>query len=269
MLHHFHSRRGYSMIGVLITMAIIVVLMAISMTALNDAITGSGNTKSGTAHSMEDKINLSQLYQTFAFSALENNGSLLVPSDLLGGRDHSVNTTANIYSAFIMQNRIGPRMLISANEQSPLVWPDEDYDFTAYRPTDGQFWDPSFSADLQDDSNVSFAHLPIFGKRADKWRRASMNATFPYFGNRGPKDGIDDPNSYTYGRDGSWAAHAVFGDGHVEFLQTFTPGHVTFMRGNSPVADNLYAFDDGEDGGDAILTFTKMVNQREIEVQHD
>ncbi len=262
-------RRAYSLIGILVSMAIIVVLMAISLTALNDAITGGGATKGGTVRSMEDKIILSQIYQTFAFAAQENGGSLLVPSDVSGRHDVSENTTANIYSAFIMQNRIAPKMLISANEQSPLIWPDDDYDFTQYAPAMGRFWDPNFSADLSKDANVSFAHLPIFGKRANQWRRASFNATQPFFGNRGPKDGVDDPNSYTYGRDGSWAAHVVFGDGHVEFIETFTPGNVTFLRGNVPTADNLYAFDDGKDGGDAILTYTKSISQRDIEVQHD
>ena len=263
------DRRGYSLIGILITMAIIVILMALSMTVLNDAISGSGSTKGGTVHSMEDKINLSQLYQTFLYGSQEIGSSLLVPSELAGRGDQSLNTTANIYSAFVIQNRIRPDMLISANEQSPMVWPDDDYDFTMYNPAAGQFWDPSFKADLKDESNVSFAHLPLFGMREDKWRRPSLNATFPYFGNRGPKDGVDDPNSYTYGRDGSWAAHVVFGDGHVEFLQTFTPGNVTFLRSGVPTPDNIYAFDDGERGTDAILTFTKAISQRGIEIQHD
>lgn len=250
-------------------MAIIVVLMAISLTAMNDAISGGGNTRGGTVHSMEDKINLSQLCQTFLFAAQENNGSLLVPSDFQGGRDPTVNTTANIYSAFIMQNRIPPTMLISANEQSPLIWPDDDYDYTKYNAAAGQFWDPGFSADLSYDSNVSFAHMPLFGKRSDAWRKPSFDTRTPLFGNRGPKDGIDDPNSYTYGKDGTWAGHIVFGDGHVEFTTTFTPPNVTISRGHEQYADNIFAFDEGEMGGDAILTFTKMIDRRSIEVQHD
>lgn len=266
---HTRAPRGYSLIGILITMAIIVVLYAISMQALDKAISGEGNTESGTAYSMVDKITLQQIYQSLLMETQSRNGALPTPSVIAGNADTGLNTTANLYSAMIAENYVTPKMLISANEQSPYIWPDDDYDYTSYAPARGTFWDPNFSADLSDDANVSFAHEPIFGKRRDQWNRPSFNSTFPMFGNRGPKGGIEDPSSYTYGKDGTWAGHAVFGDGHVEFFETFTPGSVAYYRNGTPQPDNIFAFDDGESGSDAILTFTEFIHGSEIRIQHD
>jgi len=260
---------GYSLLGILITMALIVVLFAISMTAFDKAITGAGNTESGTVASFEDKLNLTQIYQSLLFSAQERGGEMPRPSKIVGNLDSSLDTTANLYSSMIAQNLVKPASLISGNERNPYVWADENYDYTTYAPALNSFWDASFKADLREDSNVSFAHQPMFGKRLEHWRKPSFSATVPMFGNRGPKDGLDDPSSYTYSKDGSWAGHAVFGDGHVEFWESFTPGSVMFHRNGVPSPDNVFAFDDGPAGGDAILTFTKMIRRNDIEIQHD
>ena len=121
-------------------------------------------------------------------------------------------------------------------------------------------WDSAFVADLHNGSNVSYAHMPLFDERLRRYW--TNDARFPVFGNRGPKDGIENPKSWTYGRNGRWAGHIVFGDGSIDFIQTFTPGRVSFIRDGVSVPDNIFKIEDGPRGIDAILGFTKtMTNE--------
>jgi hypothetical protein len=261
--------RAFSLIGMLITMACIIVLASLLMSSLNQATTGGGSVKGGTVRSFQDKLNLSQIGQVLFVAANDSNGRLPEPAFVIGARDGSPNTTANLFSLLVAQHSIAPKMLMSGNEYSPNVR-EADYDFTAYNPHSRAYWDPNFKADLKRESNTSFAHLPLFGQRFEKhWRRASYSSTFPLMGNRGPYDGRHDPQSYTYGRDGSWAGHLVFGDGHVAFVDSFTPQGVIFEQRGQVYSDNIFAIEDGESGADAIITFTLEMTPRGPVIQHD
>jgi hypothetical protein len=250
--------RGYSLVGLLITMAMIAVLWSILATSMNKAVTGEGSTKEGTVNTVKDQIQLSAIHQAFYIQAMDNQGAFLIPSEMGQGGPKSLDTTANLYSAMIGSQYLLPASLISPNEFSNWVELDTDYDFTSIQPTSGQFWDPRFEADLGDISNVSYAHLPLYGRRFERnWNSMSR---FPVLGNRGPKDGVQNPASYTYGRDQqTWAGHVVFGDGSTQFLQTFTPGNVTFVKDGVTQLDNIFKIEDGADGLDAILGFTKTM----------
>lgn len=253
------STRGFSLIGLLITMVCIVVLMYLLMSSMNTAVTGAGNTLPGTVHSVKDELHLASLFRSIMANARDNGGSYLVPSEVDRSRDASRNTTASLYSAMIAQNYIRPEDLISANERSGYVQECFNYNFQAYQPAQNKFWDPNFKADLQRGSNVSFAHMPLIGDRfRQNWSEPRMDSGFALVGNRGPKDGINNPQSLTYGRDGTWAGHIVFGDGHVEFINTFSP------RG-----DNLFAMEKGPQGGDAILAFTPEISSSTVTLQFD
>jgi len=269
------GQRGYGLIGLLITMAIIVVLFALMMSSLNRAVTGEGSAKEGTVRSIEDQAQLVAIHQAFAIQALgdprNRGGRFLVPSVISRTDDRSLDTTADLYSAMIAMNFLRPETLISPNDYSAWVEADTDYDFQAYQPAEGRFWDADFKADLKDVSNVSYAHMPLFGERFEKhWSGESRNLVL---GNRGPKDGIDDPTSYTYGRNRQWAGHIVFGDGSIDFITTFTPGSVQVMpRGagtTEGAQDNIFRFDDGVDGVDAILGFTKTMTEDGPELMWD
>ncbi len=262
-------RRGYGMIGLLITLVCMVVLFVIGMNAVNTAVTGQGSAKINTVRSFEDKLQLSALYQSMLVGALENKDRYLVPSELSGSDDPAQNTTANLFSAMIARHYTGPEQLISGNEYNPYVWPDEDYDITAYNPAGGTFWDPRFVADLEDESNVSYAHVPLYGERVRREWRANLRSDFPLLGNRGPKDGIEDPDSWTYGRDRTWAGHLVFGDGHVQFVNTFTPAGVFYEQDGRQYNDNIFAMEEGPNGRDAILSFTRKVSTNGPVLQYD
>ena len=260
---------GYSIIGLRVTMVCMLVLAVIMMNALNKSMTGAGSALPGTVASFEDKQYLVILYQSMATGASFNDGRFLVPSELSGRRDPTENTTADLFSAMIAQQYTVPGQLISGNEYSPNVWPDEDYDYTAYNPTAGTHWDRSFVADLDVESNNSFAHVPLYGQRLRHTWRFTADSRQPLLGNRGPKGGVDDPNSYTYGRDERWAGHLVFGDGHVEFIETFTPSGLFYEAGGERRPDNIFAMEEGPDGRDVILTFTRAMTEEGPIIQHD
>lgn len=269
----YHSSRsagrGFSIVGMLVTLACILVLSVIMMTSLNKAVTGEGSQHDGTVHSFEDKMYLKALFDSMNVDANDNKGSYTVPSDLTGMNDKSQNTTANLFSAMLMKNFTNPHQLISGNEYSGYVDEYTDYNYEAYSPQNRVFWDPNFKADLQKMSNTSFAHVPLFGDRFKHHWNSSMSSTFPVLGNRGPKDGVENPQSLSYGRNGVWGGHVVFGDGHILFVKDFTPPGCVLEREGKMYADNIFKMDDGPNGGDAILSFTKKMNSNGPELQHD
>ena len=250
-------RRGFSLIGMLITFACIVILFAILMQSMNTRITGNGSTKQGTVRSMQEEMQLNALFQSMFADANRFRGRLIMPSLLGNGLSKSKNTTANLFSAMVIENYTNPEQLISPNEHSGYVRAYLDYNYQAYRPNEGIFWDPNFKADLEDLSHVSYAHMPLYGKRMDRNWKSNAQSSFPLIGNRGPKNGVEDPTSMTYGRNEKWAGHIVFGDGHVEFTKSFTSNKLTVNVRGQQQPDNVFAMEEGARGGDAIIAFTK------------
>jgi len=262
-------RRGHGLIGLLITMACIVVLMAIGLASLNRAVTGEGNTRSGTVHSVQDQIVLAEMHRAMWLFGQESGGWYLVPSNFHPEADRSTNTTANFYSAMIARNFFAAEQLVSANEHSPYVEPMTDYDHDAYQPRFGQFWDPRFSADLDDVSNVSFAHLPLFGERCERNWGLDGEPSMPIVGARGPKDGQPDPSSFTHGDDGTWAGYVVTNGGSIHLLERSELPDRSVSTADGRVPDNPYAAEDGPAGADALLGFTKAMTEGGPELQWD
>lgn len=266
-------RRAFSLIGLLVTLVCVVVLFAIGMNAMNKAVTGGGSPKGGTVRSTQDMMNLQAIHMGLFVEAGDHNGLFITPSIIAasggGGLDqrrlraadmaeyHPLDTSASMWSALIQTNAIAPKQLISGNEYSGYVDEYYSYDHHAYDPIAGIYWDSGFKADLKKLSHTSFAHVPLHGKRSEKNWNTSGSAMFPIFGNRGPKDGIDNPSSMSYGRDGLWGGHLVFGDGHVAFVDTFTPPNLQVSGSDGMRPDNIFAVEDGSAGADAIVSFTQ------------
>lgn len=257
------------MIGMLITMVCIVVLFAILMNSLNKAVTGQKTQQIGTVRSFEDKLYLTAIYQSMLANASENKGKYITPTGVAQRNDVALNITANLFSAMVMANYTVPKQLISGNEYSGYVREKTDYDYTAYDPVAGVHWDTTFEADLKRSSHVSFGHLPLCGKRFEKKWLSTMDTLFPLVGNRGPKDGVNSPDSWACGRDGVWRGHIVYGDGHIDFVDSPTPNGLTFMEEGHRVQDNIFAMEDGANGEDAIISFTESMSKDGPKLQFD
>lgn len=225
---------------------------------------------------MQDGAQLKEIYQAWIVFADDNKGRYLVPGlidrrpdpilgdmDGTGPEDYSLNTTANLYSAMIAQDYFNLNYLISIFERNPAVVQDKDYDYNAYDPPNDVYWDPTFVADLETGSNVSYAHMPLVGNRMVLQWRNTGDANVAVLGNRGPADGVASADSYSCGKNGSWLGSLVFNDNHLETLSA-TAG---LKIGGGP--DNLFNFDSALEGLDQVLAFTKEVKDIQSVLQHD
>lgn len=266
-MHH----RGYTIIALLVTMACIVVLASFLLGGLNTAVTGAGNTLPGSVASVKDQLNLQEIFKAMLVSSDLTGSSrgsasgLPLPSAVEGKARRAADTSASMWSLAVMRNGIAPSMLISSNERNPNVEVDDDYDFEVYDPSGGVFWDPEFTANLQSGSNASFAHMPLWGDRLERhWSKVSLDGDFPLLGTRGPINGDPNAASYTMGRQGKWAGHVCFGDGHVVWTE-----QMTIAGGPGKPPDNLFKWEEGAAGGDAVLAFTRVVGERGPTLEYD
>ena len=271
-------RRGVSVIETLVTVSCGAALLALVLAAAPPQDDGPRPH----ARSVKDGLQLRQIHASLVAFGREYDMGFPRPGliDRLptgvggvvrdipgrGAEDVTQNTTANLYAALIMQNYCSPALCISTVERNPNVKGCTEYDYARYDPVGDVYWDPAFKADLKVLSHTSYAHLVIHGRRADRQWRVTSETTFPVLCNRGPRDGKVDPDSFTCGPHGHWAGFVVYNDNHVVMESATTPSGLVF-DGKKP--DNLFAFDDGIDGGDAILTFTKAMTADGPEVQFD
>jgi prepilin-type processing-associated H-X9-DG protein len=255
---------GFSLIGLLAAIVIIVILIAIAVPSLQNAVgpTGSGGgVQENQISTHSDRMNLDSIYKSMIMMEMEFGGHLPAPSLIAGSRDKSQDTTANFYSMLVARAGVPPSILISENEQSFNVNPDEDYNITSYNPSSGTYWDPSFKADLLSESNVSFAHMPLLGDRFDQGWIKGGPSMMPVIGNRGPKDGVGAGDSIFVGV--AWAGNVVYADGHIDF--TYACAVPTLYGGS----DNLFSVESGAHGLDAILSFTSAISEQGFELQFD
>lgn len=274
------SRRGLTIVESLLAIACTGLLLTICSVAL----AGDGHGARTKERSQKDATQLREIHQSLLIFSREFDEIFPRPGlinrlpDPKSGRDVpgrgpediTANTTANFYSALIMHNYMGPKLSISPVERNPNVKPDDDYDWERYNPMDDVYWDASFDADLQAEANASYAHLVIFGQRAKEQWCENLNPHFVMLSNRGPLSGEPDGESYTSGPHGHWAGHVVYNDNHTELIDTFTPRRQQLrVRDGLQTKDNIFRMEDGPEGGDAILSFTRSINADGPVLQHD
>ena len=61
----------------------------------------------------------------------------------------------------------------------------------------------------------------------------------------------------------------VFGDGHIEFIETATPGSVFLEKNGVRSPDNIFMMETGGSGGDAVISFTKSMGKDGPVLQFD
>lgn len=206
------------------------------MASVDNAVTGGkGNSVQESVWGMQDQIQLQLIGQGLTIHAMTNGEDFLTPSTLSGSRGISENTSANFWSALVSQNLVASKQLVSPTDRG---WVEE----APYSSSRGLF-DPNFSADLEETSNVSYAHMPLYGERLKK-RWNPRAGRFSIIGNRGPQDGVEHSDSFTLDDDGIWRGWVLCADTSIEWTV-----------GTSVGGDNIF-LSDGDSSNDAMLGFT-------------
>jgi hypothetical protein len=274
---HAQVRRGLTRTE-LIVVAVCVTALGVLLLITSEY---SHRSRRAKARLLKNSTQIDQIYKSFVMASNDLNGRFPRPGEFdrlpvsgvntpgRGAENATRNTTANLYSAMIMLNWFTPRICISPVERNPNVKEAVTaYDYNVYAPAKGTWWDPNFKADLAAESNVSYAHMPLYGERLKHWANAA-GEDFPVIGDRGPRDGKPDPKSYTCRSDGSWSGWITPFRGARNRLTSMVPAGLFFGDGDNRKPDNLFAFDDGIDGADVILTFTKEMTGKGPVIQHD
>jgi prepilin-type N-terminal cleavage/methylation domain-containing protein len=265
---HSASRRlGFTLVELLVVMAIIALLLAILLPALARS--------KQLARQVQDASQLRQVHTSFLVWSRALKGRFPTPGliDRVGGvpgqgdEDVSKNTHAALYSASIAQNYFAPRMCVSTAESSANVAVHSTYNWNLYNVSNGVYWDPAFKSDLIQVSHLSYATLHLDGPRkATQWKE-TIDSQFAVVGNRGVKDGTYEDAVYNasktlliHGGRRSWEGNIVYNDNHVDFETSFTPESLRKLGPNLDVADNLFRDDPQGAGRDVWLTMIRGVN---------
>jgi len=245
---HRKQQRGFCLFGILLSLACVVVMMTIYMSSLDKAVTGGkGKSAQGSVWGMQDQIQLQLLGQALTIDAMSNkNNQFLTPSVLSRSNDVYDNNSANFWSALLVQNLAKAEQLISPGDRGWVEKAQIDY-----RADD---WDPSFSVDLSEIANVSYAHMPLFGERLKK-RWNTQAGRFPIMGNRGPVDGDEFADSITVDDDGVWRGWVLHSDNSITWVEGTSV--VSKWRRQDVVAkDNVFLIEEEDSSDDAILGYT-------------
>ncbi len=259
-----NRKRGFTLIELLVVMAIIAILLGLLLPAVQRARQN--------AKLLKDATQIEQIHQSWVIWSREFNGVFPVPG-LIHRSDDPVlgpvpgrgpefvpwNTTARLFSACIAQNYFSPELCVGPTEPSSRVAVMDDYNYETYDPThtpNPSYWDSSFSSRLGNESNTSYAHLPLAGRRRVREWRDTMNSQFAMIGNRGPEFG-QLGNVYEEsitleihpGRK-QWIGNICYNDNHVESHNTFYPEGVNYVdpNGDGVLPDNLFNNDTGGGG---------------------
>jgi prepilin-type N-terminal cleavage/methylation domain-containing protein len=246
-----HRTRGFTLIELLVVMAIIALLIGLLLPALAKA--------RAQAKVLKDQTQTKQIHAAWVTFSVSNDDLFPTPGlidrkphHLLGeipGRgkeDYLLNTTAFVHAACIMQNYYSPALLLCPTEPNGRVFAKHDYDYEIYSVTEDEYWDPEFKSDLDEECNVSYSSMGVFGKRKqDQWRN-SGDSKYPCLGNRGPVMGEYVEDSLTYEIHGprkEWNGNICYQDNHVEYERTLHPKGLDYHLGGESVADNLFNID--------------------------
>lgn len=236
------------MIGLLVVIAIMAVLYALTYESLKGITSGTTEDGVGVQANkgrLQDMFTLQQLAQGATIAGLGGQG-FVRPSDLTDELEDD--TTANVYALLLARGVVTPEMLVS-----PMDYADVRIFDGPTRGGRDVPWNDAFEADLEGVSNVSYAHLVLHGDRAKHWSGRSLDSTMPLFSSRGPRDGDQSVDSMTCDPNtGRWAGHVAYADGHVSLIQDAENAR---RRGRDGI-DHFFRMDDEDRHADAILGFT-------------
>jgi hypothetical protein len=190
-----------------------------------------------------------------------------------GPQDTSLNLSGWLHSAMIGDNYYDPTILISANENNPMVIAKGDqgsnasevaYDYSMCDPASDSYWDPLFSGDItgqgqaegsisggvSDVCHTSFANLALCGERLNRRWDVAGDANNVILSSRGPEDGVTQGINYTmsptlemFGPSNSWQGIYVTSDGAASSAQSVWFDGLTYTPKNdlALIMDNAFA----------------------------
>ena len=283
------TRRGVTLVELLVVISIIAILIGVLFTAMSPA--------QRAARELQERENLRQVHGGMKGYAASNNNQNPVPGLIRrkqidingdgmpdryvegrGAEDPTYNDHGAMLSLCLMNNLIVPEQLFSPNDPSPHVYAYTDYNYNLYGTVDSdgrpQRWDPQFSNNLEGDDglgnpwcNNSYAFIPLAGeRRRENWDRQG-SSNFPLMGTRGPEngdealiyiaEGANTPISRTgqiMATMGAWRGVMAFADGHTEIHDGFYPAQLVYPVGANMYPDNVFNTDvagNGSWAGDA------------------
>ncbi len=280
---HLRTSRGFTLVELLVVVAIIALLIGLLLPALGRA--------QRAAKSLNDSANISQVHKGFlTYANSDPRGRLPLPGLIRraavpgagpggsaifvpgqGEEQQNQNNTANLYSSMIAKNFITTDILISPVEENPVVRLKNDYNFNSYNPAGpgdsfGPFqWDATFRANINaipdggttNVSHTSYAHLALIGDRKKFTWNNKANSTRPIMGNRGTHNGAVTGNNYAksytllfHEPKDTWEGNICYGDNHVNLERSVIPDTVQYECGSITLKkDNIYTFSDFASGG--------------------
>lgn len=256
--------RAFTLIELLVVMAIIALLIGLLLPALARA--------RATARQVKDGTQIAQIHKSWLIYSGENEGIFPTPGLInrlafqgqeipgRGEEDPTQNDTANLYAVCIAQNFFTPELAVSTAEPNGNVLVKIDYNYGLVSPINDIYWDPTFEADLELLSHLSYSSTPMFDKRKQRQWINSLDSKFAIVGNRGVEDGSLDPTEYEdsktlqiHGSSKEWIGNMCFNDNHIELLKSFFPEGVNYQEVGSgdTVQDNIFLNETEGTGGSA------------------
>jgi prepilin-type N-terminal cleavage/methylation domain-containing protein len=275
-----NRKRGFTLIELLVVMAIIALLIGLLLPALAKA--------RAQAKLIKDGSQIRGVHQSWLVFAREFDGVFPVPgmiarlpidigngTEIVPGRgdeNKTHNSHDNLYSVCIMQNYFSPELCVGPTEPNGNVFVKDNYNWDLYNPLDNTHWDDDFACEINGTvgSNLSYAQMPLGGKRRVKHWRDSLSEKFAIVGNRGVKNGslleqdyLESATLGTHGGTKSWLGNVVYNDNHVQVSNTFTPEGLNYRDGGVTQVDNLFRNDMGNatsyEGVDSWLAIVNAI----------
>lgn len=274
--------RGFGLVETVVVILAAILLIAILIPAI-------GRRPHGHTRQVRDSSHLRSVIQAQILWAQNNRDRFALPS-AIDVSDATVpeparakDTSANIYSILLYNGLVTTELLVSPAELGN-VEKYEGYELVAPRAAASPasaLWDPAFRADFTGDQpgGVSYAHQIPHPLDTKRWGTA-WDAGYASISNRGPLvtgvsyqrggavDAIEfDEDSLTllfHGERRSWQGNVGFNDNHVQMLDGFAPGELTYPTESGARRGDVLFYDEPDSMMDNnfLALFTKAGDRR-------